>query len=58
LAAEIKDTFGVEAELIRDKGGIFDVHANDKLVFSKHAAGRFPESHEVLDALEKLSSAK
>jgi selenoprotein W-related protein len=51
LAAAIKDTFGVEAELIPGAGGIFDVVANGHKIFSKHDVGRFPEEHEVLDLL-------
>ena len=32
-------------------GGIFDVHADGELIFSKHQTGRFPEHSEVLDQL-------
>lgn len=52
MAAEIQSVLGVEPELIPGKGGIFDVKADGKLVFSKHAVGRFPESGEVLAALK------
>ena len=31
--------------------GIFDVHAGERLVFSKHAEGRFPEVGEVVRRL-------
>lgn len=51
MAAEIQSRFGVESELIPGKGGVFDVKADGKLVFSKHEAGRFPEPDEVLAAL-------
>jgi len=51
LAAEIQSKFGVESELIPSKGGVFDVVADGKLVFSKHETGRFPEPDEVLAAL-------
>jgi len=53
LAAAIKQTLGVEPELIAGSGGIFDVKADGRLVFSKHEAGRFPEEAEVLAALRK-----
>ena len=39
------------AELIRGDGGIFDVSVDGELVFSKHAAGRYPEPEEILAAL-------
>lgn len=47
LAAEIEKGFSLPAELIEGKGGIFDVHINDQLVFSKHLEGRFPDNGEV-----------
>ena len=34
-------------ELIKGKDGIFDVHLDDELVFSKYELFRFPESGEV-----------
>lgn len=51
MAAAIKDTYETEPKLIGGGGGIFDVHVNGKLIFSKHETGRFPEEHEILDAL-------
>ena len=36
---------------MRGDGGIFDVVVDGRLVFSKHAAGRYPEPQEILDAL-------
>jgi predicted Rdx family selenoprotein len=52
LAAEIKKARGIDAQLVKGSGGIFDVHQGDKLVFSKHAEHRFPEAREIIDALE------
>ncbi|MCP4590598.1 MAG: hypothetical protein GY842_07635 [bacterium] len=51
MAAAIKDEFEVDCELIRGGGGIFDVHADGELMFSKHQAGRFPEHAEVLERI-------
>jgi selT/selW/selH-like putative selenoprotein len=34
--------------LVRGGGGIFDVKVDGEMIFSKHAAGRFPEESEVL----------
>jgi selenoprotein W-related protein len=39
--------------MIPGKGGIFDVKLGGRMVFSKHAAGRFPENEEILALLEK-----
>jgi selenoprotein W-related protein len=54
LAASLKQRFGIEAELIHGKGGVFDVRVDGKLVFSKHEVGRFPEAGEVERAIEAL----
>lgn len=40
--------------MIRGSGGIFDVRADGKLVFSKHERGRFPDSGEVEGAIRQL----
>jgi len=48
---------GVEPTLIEGGNGIFDVvlysdrDADGKLLFSKHDAGRFPETAEILEKL-------
>jgi len=47
----IAEKIGVDAELIRGGGGIFDVKVDGKLIFSKHRAGRFPDDQEILDQL-------
>jgi predicted Rdx family selenoprotein len=51
LAAEIKEKHGVDCELVEGHGGIFDVHMDGKLLYSKDVTGRFPEHHEVLDQI-------
>jgi len=40
--------------LIEGDNGVFDVVANGNLIFSKHAKGRFPEEHEIVEALRSL----
>jgi selenoprotein W-related protein len=37
----------VDVELIPSSGGVFEVTADGRLVFSKKALGRFPEPGEV-----------
>jgi len=46
LAAELKKS-GIDAELIPGKGGVFEVVADGRLVFSKKSLGRFPKPGEV-----------
>ena len=52
LAAEISETLGLEAELAKGSGGVFDVKADDAVIFSKHDEGRFPDNVEVIEALQ------
>jgi selT/selW/selH-like putative selenoprotein len=47
----MKRELGIEPELVKGDGGIFDVVADGELVFSKHERGRFPEEGEVVEAL-------
>ena len=55
MAAAIKKRVGVDPKLIEGSGGVFDVKVDDKLIFSKHEAGRFPEDLEILEALATKS---
>ena len=52
LAAELKESLNIELELIEGGKGIFDVKADDALVFSKYATDRFPYLGEVSQTLK------
>jgi len=54
LAAELKKGLGVESKLTPGSGGVFDVTADGKLIFSKKSVGRFPRTDEVLESLQKV----
>jgi selT/selW/selH-like putative selenoprotein len=54
----LKERFGVDAELIRGKDGVFDVRVDGTLVFSKHQLERFPEPGEVEKAIEGLQPTR
>jgi len=43
----------VEATLVPGTGGIFDVIVDDKRVFSKSEAGRFPDPGEITGKLKQ-----
>jgi selenoprotein W-related protein len=45
----------VNAKLVKGSGGIFDVVADGKKVFSKHETGRFPEPDEIVAMLRKTA---
>jgi selT/selW/selH-like putative selenoprotein len=34
---------------------VFDVLVDDKLIFSKHSAGRFPQEAEIVRAIQGLA---
>jgi selT/selW/selH-like putative selenoprotein len=54
LKAALQEAFpGVEIELIKGKGGAFEIRSGDVLVFSKKKSGRFPTNDEVIAALKK-----
>jgi predicted Rdx family selenoprotein len=42
---------GIEATATPGARAQFDVLADDRLLFSKHAEGRFPEEDEILSQL-------
>jgi selenoprotein W-related protein len=54
LEATLKREVGADVELIKGRGGVFEVVANGTLVFSKKAVGRFPEEEEVVEAIRSL----
>lgn len=53
MAERIKETFGIETELIPGSGGIFDVAADGKVIFSRDVVGRFPDHEEVIGLLKE-----
>jgi selenoprotein W-related protein len=53
LAADLKKSMDVEPKLTPGGGGVFDVSADGKLIFSKKQMGRFPTNEEVLHLLMK-----
>lgn len=50
LAQEILTSFDTDigrVSLVPGSGGIFDVQLNGEIIFSRKAAGRFPEAKEI-----------
>lgn len=52
LAERIEEKFGIKPELIKSKGGAFEIRRDGNLLFSKLSEGRFPEDDEALDLIE------
>jgi len=53
LAADLKERYGIRAELIKSGGGVFEVVHGNELIFSKKAIGKFPEHEEIFNKLDK-----
>jgi hypothetical protein len=52
LAAAIRTAKGLAVELVKGSGGTFLVTCDDgRVLFSKHATGRFPDDDEVIEQL-------
>lgn len=47
VAAELKESHGVEANLVKGTNGIFDVVVDGRAVYSRRETGRFPKANEV-----------
>lgn len=57
LAQELLSTFEAElgeVALIPGKGGIFEIHVEGQLIWSRQAQGRFPEAKEVKQRVRDL----
>ena len=52
MRESIQSKFGVNAELIKGTGGVFEVSLNNSLIFSKKELGRFPNENEIEDLIE------
>ncbi len=52
MAAAIREETGVDSELVKGGGGVFDVFVDGELIFSKKSEGRFPDHGEILRQLE------
>jgi len=52
LGADLQKKFGAEVQLVPSSGGVFEVKADNKLIFSKKKLLRFPEDGEVQNLIE------
>ncbi len=43
----------VEIEMIKGKGGAFEIRSGDAMVFSKKKSGRFPTNEEIVTLLKR-----
>jgi selenoprotein W-related protein len=57
LAAQVLEEFErtvADVEIVPGTGGIFDVHVDGELVFTKKMLGRYPDPEDVLPLLRPL----
>jgi selT/selW/selH-like putative selenoprotein len=47
----LESALGMQSTLIKGSGGVFDVHFDGELIFSKKASGRFPAPDEIESAI-------
>jgi len=48
----VRAATGLECELIKGSGGVFDVIADGTKIYSKHDTGVFPEHAEIISQLQ------
>ncbi|HEB72498.1 MAG TPA: hypothetical protein ENI77_07750 [Nitrospirae bacterium] len=54
MAEEINEQLGCEVDLVAGSGGVFDIMADGKLIFSKfESGGSYPQPGEVVRLLSK-----
>jgi len=56
LAATLKKELGVDAQIVRGSGGIFEVSVDNERIFSKKDEGRFPLESEIVEKLRERAS--
>lgn len=57
MAEELHRKFGIKAEMVRGRGGVFDVTLDNEIIYSKKQTGRFPMPGEVEEAVSERVGA-
>ena len=47
---------GLDSQLVRGSGGIFEVSVDNERIFSKKQEGRFPSEKEIVDKLRERAA--
>ncbi|MBU1340351.1 MAG: Rdx family protein [Proteobacteria bacterium] len=53
MAETIKENFGISPELVPGSKGIYDIIVDQKIIFSKHQAKRFPDNDEIIELIKR-----
>ena len=51
VSAEIENAIGIKPEIVKSRGGVFDVKVDEKIIFSKSNVFRFPKPGEISELL-------
>ncbi|MEJ6515785.1 MAG: Rdx family protein [Pseudomonadales bacterium] len=54
MAAELANGLGIEAEMLPEGEGIFDVVLDGQIIFSKYNVHRFPNTGEIADLVRAI----
>lgn len=54
LAAKIETVLNCRVTLIPEGRGVFDVVVDDKLIYSKHQTGSFPNEDQLINELSAM----
>ncbi|MBT3387142.1 MAG: hypothetical protein HN417_04340 [Desulfobacula sp.] len=52
MADALKKEIGISSELIPGSNGVYDVIMDEKIIFSKHQAKRFPDNDEIIALIQ------
>ena len=58
LRAAAEERFGVRAEFVPSRGGVFEISVNGRLVFSKRATRRLPATDEIFYHIRAAINAR
>ena len=56
MAAALEEKLGIDAQLVKGGGGVFDVTVDGDLIYSKHDTGQFPINQEVVQLIQDRRS--
>ena len=55
MAAELKASMDIDAELVAGSGGVFDVLVDGQVVYSKQSAGnQFPKNDVLIEQIKEI----
>jgi len=55
LAADLKEKYNEESELIASSHGVFEVVVDGTNIFSKKELGRFPDHSEIIESINSIN---